>query len=86
MNVQAIINTTADDADEFLAGISTMTEARAAIREHLKARHPELTPDESTRATAGILAILEEEGFFDGTAGAESFDDGDSGGGSDDEP
>ncbi len=86
MNIDAIINATASDADSFLAGISGMTEARVAIREYLQARHPELAPEEATRATAGILAILEEEGFFEGAPGAADSDDVGPGGGSDDEP
>jgi hypothetical protein len=86
MNVQDIINAAADDADDFLAGVSSMTEARPAIREYLKAHNHKLTPTDEARVIAGLLAILEEEGFFEAAAGAEEMDDAISGGGSDDEP
>jgi len=86
MNVQEIINTAADDADDFLAGVSSMTEARPAIRDYLKANHPTIAPADEARVIAGLLAILEEEGFFEAAAGPEELDDAVSGGGSDDEP
>jgi hypothetical protein len=65
MNLQDIINAAADDADEFLRGVRTMTEARPAIREYLAANHPKLSPGDSARVIAGLLAVLEEEGFFE---------------------
>jgi len=86
MSVQDIINAAADDADELLVGVSTMTEARPAIRDYLKARHPTLVPTDEARVIAGVLAILEEEGFFESSAGSAALDDAGPGGGSDDEP
>jgi len=64
MNLDAIINAAADEADDFLAGVRSMAEARPAIRDYLKENFPDLGPAESQRVTAGLLAILEEEGFF----------------------
>jgi len=86
MSVQEIINAAADDADDFLAGVSSMTEARPAIRDYLKARHPSLAPPDEARVIAGLLALLEEEGFFASAAGDDGTEDTGSGGGSDDEP
>jgi hypothetical protein len=86
MSVQDIIDAAADDADEFLAGVSSMTEARPVIREYLKTNHPPLAPADEARVIAGLLAILEEEGFFESAAGDDGMDDPGSGGGSDDEP
>ena len=75
MNLEAIINAAADDADEFLAGTRSMTEARPAIRDYLKENHPNLSPMEAQQVTAGLLAILEEEGFFQGEVSEDSWDD-----------
>lgn len=86
MSVQDIINAAADDADSFLSGVSSMTEARPAIRDYLKAHHPQLAPADEARVIAGLLAVLEEEGFFEAAAGDDSMEDTGSGGGSDDEP
>jgi len=85
MNHQALIDATASEADTFLAGISSMTEARAAILDHLKTRFPKLSPSDHPLIVAGVLAILQEEGFFEGTAGADLNDASEPGGGSDDD-
>lgn len=86
MNVQEIIHATADDADAFLAGVSSMTEARPAIRDYLKSNHPALAQVDEARVIAGVLAILDEEGFFEGAGSGETMDDAITGGGSDDDP
>lgn len=86
MSVQEIINTAADDADDFLAGISSMKEARPAIREYLKANHPGLLPPDEAQVITGLLAVLEEEGFFAIASGDDAMEDSGAGGGSDDEP
>lgn len=86
MNVQDIILAAADDADDFLAGISTMAEAKPAIREYLKLHHPQLAPPDEARVIEGLIAVLEEEGFFEGAGGADALDEDAAGGGSDDEP
>jgi hypothetical protein len=75
MDLEAIISTAADQADEFLAGVTSMTEARPAIRDYLKENHPKLGPLDVQRVTAGLLAILEEEGFFEVGAASDSWDD-----------
>jgi len=78
MDLDAIISAAADEADEFLTGVSTMTEARPMIRDYLKSRHPKLGPVDVQRVTAGLLAILEEEGFFEASSGpGDSWADGD---------
>jgi len=78
MDLDAIISTAADEADDFLNGVTTMTEARPVIRDYLKTRQPRLGPLEVQRVTAGLLAILEEEGFFEaGNARGDSWADGD---------
>lgn len=69
MNLQAIIDAAANDADDYLAGVTSMTEARPAIRDFLDEHYPDLQPVDVPRVVAGVLAILDDEGFF-GTTGA----------------
>lgn len=84
MNLQAIIDAAADDADDFLSGVTSMTEARPAIRDYLEQNHPDLAAADVQRVIAGVLAILDDEGFFGITGGTDSWAE-ESGGGSDDE-
>jgi hypothetical protein len=65
MDLKAIINTVADEADDFLAGISSKPEARTAILTYLSDRYPDLSPGDSARVTSGLLSLLDNEGFFD---------------------
>lgn len=76
MDLDAIITAAADDADQFLAGVTTMTEARPAIREYLKENFPDLSPADVPRVVAGLFALLEDEGFFEIEAGGDSWADG----------
>ncbi|HEX9782037.1 MAG TPA: hypothetical protein VGA56_04800 [Opitutaceae bacterium] len=65
MNLQVIINEVADNADDFLGDASSMIEARAAIRTFLSETYPSMHKADSEQVVAGVLAILDEEGFFD---------------------
>jgi hypothetical protein len=73
MDLEAIINAAADDADGFLAGVGSMTEARPAIRDYLKENYPKLGPVEVQRVTAGLLALLDDEGFFEAAGGGDAW-------------
>jgi hypothetical protein len=64
MNLHAIMDEVADAADDFLAGASNRSEARAGIAELLNADYPQLTPADKAQVIAGVMAILEEEEFF----------------------
>lgn len=78
MDLDAIINAAANEADELLTGVTTMTEARPMLRDYLKSHHPKLGPIDAQRVLAGVLAILDEEGFFEaGNARGDSWADGD---------
>jgi len=66
MNLNAIIDKVADGADDFLAGASNRSEARAGIAELLNADYPQLSQEDKTRVTEGVMAILEDEDFFVG--------------------
>lgn len=64
MNLNAIMDEVADAADDFLAGASNRSEARAGIAELLNADYPQLSAVEKNRVVEGVMAILEEEDFF----------------------
>jgi hypothetical protein len=65
MNMERIINEAADEADEVLNGIRVAKEARPVIQEWISERHPELSGTDRTKVAAGVIAILQREGFFD---------------------
>ncbi|BET68354.1 hypothetical protein ASA1KI_32720 [Opitutales bacterium ASA1] len=65
MTPESIVNEVADSADDLLGDARSMTEARAAIREYLAANHPGLDKLQNEQVVAGVLAILDEEGFFE---------------------
>ena len=76
MEIEAIINEAADEADDFLSGMDSVAEARAMIKEHLQDHHPELEADEIDEVTSGVLSVLREEGSFDHGAGVgDTWDD-----------
>lgn len=70
MNLHAIIDEVADEADDFLAGANNRSEARAGIAERLTIGYPQLPPADRAKVTEAVMAILEEEDFFVGGAGA----------------
>lgn len=74
MTLDPIINDIADQADDFLDGVSNRNEARAAISEQLTIKYPKLNGIERARVTDGVLAILDEEGFFNLSSGSGSED------------
>jgi hypothetical protein len=65
MNMERIIDEAADEADEVLNGIRVAKEARPVIQEWISERHPELNGGDRTKVAAGVLSILQREGFFD---------------------
>ena len=72
MNLQAIINAAADEADGFLNGITTAGEAKPLIAEWLTENQPGLTAPDRQRVVQGLLALLEREGFFEAHAGGDA--------------
>ena len=65
MTLGAIINDIADQADDFLDGVTKRDEARAAISEQLTIKYPKLEGSDRAKVVDGVLAILNEEGFFE---------------------
>ena len=83
MNLKAIIDKVADEADDFLAGASNRAEARAGIAELLNADYAQLSAEDKTLVTDRVMAILEEEDFFVGIGSGRKSDDDDEAEGAD---
>jgi hypothetical protein len=64
MDLDAITNEVADQADEILSGISDRKDARTTLSEHIQANHSEMPPDDRLIVVRGIMAILDKEDFF----------------------
>ena len=76
MDLRSIVEEIAGQADDFLAGAADRKEARAGIAELLTTDFPQLGPAERTQVTGKVMAILEQEGFFEaGSGGAAPWDD-----------
>lgn len=64
MNLDAIIAEIADQADEFLAGVTDRAQARAGIAEQINLDYFTLNPVDRKAVTEGVMATLEAEEFF----------------------
>ena len=65
MDLPSIIDEIAGRADDFLAGAANRREARAGIAELLNADYPRLKPADRKKVEESVMAILEDEGFFE---------------------
>lgn len=63
-DLRPIINDIADRADDFLAGNTDRTHARAGIEELITMDYGEANPAQRAAIVAGVMSILEEEDFF----------------------
>ena len=77
MDPRAIAHQLCDEADDLLAGITKRADARAALAETVNLRHGKLPPADKKAILDQALAILDREGFFDGSAGDSGDDLGD---------
>ena len=64
MNLAAIIAEIADQADEFLKGVTDRAQARAGIAEQINLDFFELNPADRKSVIEGVIATLEAEEFF----------------------
>ncbi|MDD3180749.1 MAG: hypothetical protein PHQ04_10425 [Opitutaceae bacterium] len=71
MDIETLIDDIASQADDFLADATNRTDARTGIMEHLNADYPRLSPGDRRKVADGVMAILEEEGFFDTEPGGD---------------
>jgi hypothetical protein len=65
MDLRSIIDGIASQADDFLAGAANRKEARAGIDELINADYPRLSAAERKKVAEDVMAILENEGFFE---------------------
>jgi hypothetical protein len=63
-DLRPIIDDIANRADEFLAGASDRTQARAGIEEVITIDYPTLAPADRTVVITGVMSVLEEEDYF----------------------
>ena len=76
MDLRSMVEEIAGQADDFLAGAADREAARAGIAELLTTDFPQLGPAERTQVTGKVMAILEQEGFFEaGIGGTAPWDD-----------
>lgn len=64
MDLSSIIDEIASQADDFLAGAADRRESRAGIAELINADYPELKPPDRKKVADAVMAVLEEEDFF----------------------
>ena len=76
MNLRAIMDEIASRADDFLAGAANRKESRAGVDELINADYPQLSPAERKQVAEGVMAILDQEGFFEFGAGGSADDAG----------
>ena len=77
MNSNALITRIADQADDFLEGVTSREQARAAISEMVTIEDSSVPPDTRNQVVDGVMQLLEREGFFEGTGGGRSADEAD---------
>ncbi len=70
-----IIDKIADDADDLLADAANRAQAKAVVEEVLSSQHPKLSPADRAKVVSGVIAILEKEGFFEGSGGDNIWDE-----------
>jgi hypothetical protein len=73
MKLHPFIDDVASQADDILAGITDRAEARSSIADFVALEHPRFSPADRKAITDGVMAILENEGFF-GERFVDSFD------------
>lgn len=76
MNLKAIIDEIADQADDFLEGVSSLEQARAAISEMVSMLDVKLSAEDRTAVIDGVMAVLKTEGFFEWSPQTNELDEG----------
>ncbi|HSI09059.1 MAG: hypothetical protein ACAH89_08110 [Rariglobus sp.] len=75
MNLRPIIDEIASQADDFLDGVTSRQQARAGIAELITMDYAGLSADERKLVSDHVMAVLEDESFFNGGYAGFSFDD-----------
>ncbi len=63
-DLRPIIDEIANRADDFLAGVTDRTQARAGIEELLTMDYPGIDGIDRTVVITGVMSVLEDEDFF----------------------
>ena len=74
-DLRPIIDEIANQADDFLAGTSDRSQAKAGISELLTMDYPQLSPTDRNLVVAGVMKVLEEEDFFGAEFVGDPFSD-----------
>ena len=64
MSLKPIIDDIANQADDFLEGVTTRADARVAIAEQLTIEYPALSGINRSKVIDGVLTVLDGEEFF----------------------
>ncbi len=70
-----VIDDIADRADDFLEGATSREQAQAGVSELITLDYPTLTAPQRTEVIKGVMAVLEEEGFFENMPKQSAADD-----------
>jgi hypothetical protein len=75
MDLRPIISEIASQADDFLEGVTDRAQARAGIAEFITMDYPQLSAPDRKTVSDAVMAVLEDESFFNGGYAGHSFDD-----------
>ena len=76
-DLKTLIDTIANQADEILEGCTNPSEAHSLILEHLTARHRAVSIPDRRKIADQVIALLQNEGFFDASDNGDSWNDDD---------
>ncbi len=75
MDLRPIITEIASQADNFLDGVTDRQQARAGIAEFITMDYSQLNADDRKTVSDHVMAVLEDENFFNGGYAGHSFDE-----------
>lgn len=75
MNLRPIIDEISSQADDFLEGVTSREQARADIAERITMDFPQLPAADCKVVSDHVMAVLEDESFFEGGFAGHSFND-----------
>lgn len=74
MNPTKIIHEIAGAADSLFRGMTSGSEIRSTLSDHLLRQYPALTAADRQTIQDKVLSILKEEGFFDAHGSGDTWD------------
>ena len=73
-DLKTLISAIANQADELLEGCTNPSEASSVILEYLTAKHRSLPIPDRRKIAEQVIALLQNEDFFDTSATGDSWD------------